>query len=124
MTKFNTNDVFRLRRLLEKDIVKIPDYLDTKEYINKITFDQYQTVIQLISKLTTNSFMSDRAIEAISNSIDFQLEVVSQYEKYEVQLLFLQDIANKIEKYLQFALDNELYEIAGNITKFIKKFNG
>jgi hypothetical protein len=122
--KHTTNDVFLLRKLFERDIITIPDYLDTKEYLNKMTFDQYQTIIQLLSKLTSNTFLSDRAITAIVTSVDFQLEVVSHYEKYDIQLLFLSDIAHKIEKYLQFALEYELYEIASNITKFVKKFNG
>lgn len=122
--KTTTKDIFLLRRLLENDIARIPDYLDTKNYLNKLTFKQYQNVIEYFSKLTEEKCLSERTIKAIINKVNFELEIVGEYEDTSIQIILYNDLNVKLNRYFEFAESYELYEVCHNIKKFIDIFNG
>lgn len=118
MSKTIKHELYKLRALLENDIVRIPPYIDTKKWTGKVTFDCYQNIIQSLSKLTTDKVLSDRVIKAIVHNIDYQLDMLTHYEDDGLQYLLFNDVIDKTNIYLEFAEDKELYEICHNIKRF------
>ncbi len=112
-----------LRKQIEKDLSVLPDCIDNKQLLHKMVFKAYQQMFILLSRLTDKSFLSDRTIRVISDSVQFNLDVIDSSIEFDITVQLHSIFTDRIEVYKRYCIHNELYECAQNFEKFEKYYS-
>lgn len=116
--------ITQLRNLIIKDYSTIPDFIDTKAKKSNIIWCEIQNCFQHISRLTTTNILPNDIIEVVKSEIDNSMLIINTENPQTFQNLLIADyIETKVKEYLEFAIEEELFEVANNIQNFMNLYN-
>jgi hypothetical protein len=109
-----------LRKEIVKDITEIPPFLDGNHLDIWV---EVQIILRLISKLTNEKVLTQTKIRIISEQVNSRVDLLLEISRdINIDIHISNYIDKCIKKYLNFAINNELYEICQNIKNFKKLY--
>jgi hypothetical protein len=125
MTKESNKDLSKLRSEMDKDVTMVPCWVNTRNMIDKEVWGCVVEIIKVVSKLSSTRVLADRTIEGYIIEVnEYVLDIVMLADQEEIEIESSHYILNCIEKYLQMAVELELYESAENLFNFKKRYLG
>lgn len=101
-----------------EDTKVIPDFISGRKFTHKKCFDISQDIFFYLKELYTNQILPDNEVKnlyyVIINCINEMLDIDSL-----VGLEYYRFIFDMTEFYKQQAIDNELFEVAQNLNRFL-----
>lgn len=102
-----------------EDSKRIPSFINTRSKEHKMAFDILSNLIFMTSTLIQDHFLTENQVVYFVGEFE---ETASQFDDINSMTLFMscnQYITNLIQRYHDEALENERYEVAANLKRFI-----
>lgn len=112
----------RLRNIITKDVSTIPIWIEPTSSRHQHIFKAIQNIFILLSKLTDEKILSDLKISRIMVAIDQQLDMIIDLGDDLINVMTQNHLLSRIEFYLRFCVDTELFECAANFKTFIEMY--
>ena len=113
----------KLRQVMIKDIKSIPYFIETTLSSHADIWASLQLIIRIISKMTTESILTDRRVgvyhDQVQECIEYILDIADS-DLLEMEISLFLD--KRLETYESKALELELYEVCSNLQKFRKLY--
>ena len=97
---------------------RIPEFIDTKDKIHNMMYNDMYKIFELISRCVDSSILSDDDINVLSIDIYSLLLRMFNCDK-DVYRMCVDYIMNLYEEVMKISKDEELYETANNLYKVI-----
>ncbi|RYY51469.1 MAG: hypothetical protein EOO06_00255 [Chitinophagaceae bacterium] len=120
------NPIEQLRNLVSKDASCVPEFIDNTISSDILIWFEMKVIFSAVKGLITDRFLPDISISNIKFKFDqsmaeiFAIDECSEQSAIEGYVAIY--IHQRIEQYIELALDLECYEVAANFKKFIEKY--
>jgi hypothetical protein len=112
-----------LRTLMIKDIKSIPYFIDPTILGHADIWMSLQLIIRILSKMTTESILTDRRIQIYHDQIQDSINyILLNIDQDIMQMEVSYYIEKRLQEYEAKSLELELYEVCSNLQKFRKLY--
>lgn len=110
------NEKFKIG--ISKRLIKLPDFIQQRNYLDVILWQQLLELNNIIVKLITNQVLTQRQIKRILIEFDKTIEYIVETTPGKYHLLIFAYYQNLIDELINYSLEVEQYEVCSNLKKF------
>lgn len=111
-------DINRIRKLYTLKASSIPNFIDTKNYLDKSVWEFMKSIYCIMSKLSVNTIVTNKRINEVYIEYKDYMDELERFCPYDMLLNVSDELYSTLEYTLELCEDYELYEMAANFKKF------
>ena len=110
-----------LKKALKNDMVMLPSFIDNRQPNHRECYSISGYVFTDIDKLLVNKTLTSKRIIEISLSCDIYFSEMIQINQ-DITILYYNYFQDILKTYIEYSIENELWEAAANIKNFYQEF--